>query len=182
MGRDVAVALFVIGRLDDAGPRVVRDAMAWEVAVGASHSVATDCHEDDLRIDRFEIVVAEAATSECTWTHGLDDDVGVGGEFFERLNALFGSKIQNNGSFPTVAMEKEQRGVFDDGPGHLAAVIATRCFDLYDIGAEFGEIGGDGGGSEHRSFDNPDPGKGCNFSHGTNLPRHPTLRRPGIGR
>ena len=182
MGRDVAVALFVVCGFDDAGPRVVRDAMTREVAIGASHSVATDCHEDDLGVDRLEIFVAETATSQGTWTHGFDNDVGVCREFLERLNALFGSKIKHDGSFPAIAVEKEQRGVFDDGPGHLAAVIATRGFDLDDIGAEFGEIGGDGCGSEHRSFDNPDPGKGRNFSHGTNLPRHPTLRHPGGGR
>ena len=139
--------------------------MARQIAVGPGHPVATNCHEHDFGIDGFQVFVAKASTCERARTHGLDDNVGIGGKFLECLDAFFGPEVEHDRTLPSVAVEEEQRRVFDDGPCHLTAIVAPGGFDLDDVGAEFGEIGSDSGGSEHRSLDDADSFKGSNFGH-----------------
>ena len=165
MWRDVAVALFVVGRFDDACPRVVGDSVARQIAIRPGHAITANCHEHDFGVDGLQVFVAKAATGKRAWSHGFDDNVGIGGEFLKGLDAFFGPEVEHDGPLASVAVEEEQRCVFDDRPCHLTAVVAPRGFDLDDVGAELGEIGSDSGGSEHRSLDDADSFKGSNFSH-----------------
>jgi hypothetical protein len=52
-------------------------------------------------------------------------------------------------------VQEQQRDAFDDRPRHPAAVVALRRLDLDDLGAEIGEVGGDGGRPEHGALDDP---------------------------
>ena len=70
--------------------------MTRQIAVGPGHSVATNRHEHDFGVDGFQVLVAKAATSERARAHGLDDNVGIGGEFLECLDAFFGPEVKHD--------------------------------------------------------------------------------------
>ena len=63
--------------LNDAGPRVVRDAVARQVAVRAGHAVAGDRAQHDARVDLAQALEAEAAPRETARAHRLDHGVGA---------------------------------------------------------------------------------------------------------
>ena len=71
----------------------------------------------------------------------------------------FRAEIEHDASFAPVDVEEQQRDAFDDGPRHPPAVVALRRLDLDDLGAEVGEVRGDGAGPEHRDLDDPHAGE-----------------------
>src|SRR5690606_17380130 len=97
---DVAEALLVGLRWHQARPRVVRDAVARHVLVGAGHAVAGDRAEDDLRVDLLQVLVAEAAAGEATGAHRLDDRVRVLHQLAEDLLALLGAQVEGDRALP----------------------------------------------------------------------------------
>src|SRR5699024_3460397 len=130
-------------------PDVIRDTVAGKVGVRSGHAITGDRAEHDRRVDLAQALVAESATFEPTGPHGFDDDVGFAYELEVRRDSVLGSKIDDHRSFPPVDVEVHQRNALDDRPGHPADVIARRALDLDDVGAEIGELSGDGGRAEH---------------------------------
>src|SRR4030095_12764675 len=57
-------------------------------------------------------------------------------------------------------VEVEQRDAVHDRPGHLADVVAGGRLDLDHFGAEIGEVGGDGAGTEERALDHAETSEG----------------------
>ena len=61
---------------------------------------------------------------------------------------------------PRWVVQVQQRHPVDDGPGHLADVVALRGFDLDDIGAHVGQECGEESGAEQRALDDSNAGEG----------------------
>ena len=177
---DVAEALFVVGRTDDAGPGVEGDPVGRQVLVWARHPVTRDVAEDDLRIDLLEVVVAETPACKRAGPHRLHDDVGVLHKVFVDLDALGLAQIEADAPLAPVDVHVHQRDAFDDGPGHLADVVTGGGLDLDDVGTHVGQVGRDGGRGEHGALDHPDSGQGgtC-VGHAGFLWIEPVLRGGG---
>ena len=138
---------------DDAGPHVVRDAVARHVAVRTGHAVAGDRAEHDLRIDLLQLVEPEPAACESARSHRLDDCVGILHQLEERFLAGVGAEVEHDALLAAADVQEQQRDAFDDRPRHAAAVVALRRFDLDHVGAEIGKVRGEVARTEHRHFD-----------------------------
>ena len=95
-------------------------------------------------------VVAEAQSLERAGAHRLDHDMGVSDEVLVRLDARVGLEVEHDRALAPADVQVEQRVALDDRPRHLSDVVAAGRFDLDDVGAEVGQMGGDGSRSEHR--------------------------------
>ena len=153
--------------------------MAGQVPVRAGGAVAGQGAEHDLRVDRLQVVVAEAPLGHGPGTHGLDHGIGAGDQLLVDGHALVGLQVEGDGLLAPMGVEVQQRHAVDDGPGHLADVVALGRLHLDDVGAEVGEEGGDQAGAEKRALDHPDAGQeGGTVGHGRFLAR--TGSRPEI--
>ena len=181
---DVAEALVVVGRGHDPGPGVVGDAVGGQVLVGAGHAVPGDGHEDDLRVDLPEVVVAEAAAGQGPGTHRLHHRISGAGQLAEDLDALGRAQVDGDAALAPVGVQEEQRGALDDRPGHLAPVVTGRRLDLDDLGAEVDERLGDGGGTEDRGLEDPHAGEGARgrHAHKSDTPSDPRAPSRGVPR
>ena len=142
---EVAVAVVVVLGGDDAGPGVVGHAVAGQLAVRPGHAVARDGAEHDGRVDLAELVEPQPEAFQRAGTHGLDHGVGAGGQLQEGGDALVGLEVQHDAALAPVEVQVHQRHALDDGPGHLADVVARRRLDLDDLGPQVDQRRGDGG-------------------------------------
>ena len=171
-----------LGR-DEPGPGVVGDAVARQVPVGPGRAVARDGAEHDLRVDRLQVLVAEAPLGQGPGAHGLDHGVGAGHELLVDGHALVGLQVEGDRLLAPVDVEVQQRDALDDRPGHLADVVALGRLDLDDVGAEVGEEGGDQAGAEQGALDDADTGEqGRTVGHGWILSGDRASRRAGASR
>jgi hypothetical protein len=154
---EVGEALLIGGHVDDAGPDVVGHTVAGEVSIRAGHPVARDGAEDDLRIDDAQVVEPDTAAGQGSRSHGLDHGIGRLHQLLQDGHALGRAQIEHQGALAPVEMEMHERDALDDGPGHLADVIARRRLDLDDVGPEVDQGRGDLGRAQGRALDDPHP-------------------------
>jgi hypothetical protein len=121
---DVAEALLVVGGRDRAGPGVVGDAVRGHVLVGTGHPVSRHRAEDDRRIDLAQVLEPQAQLGEHPRAHGLDHHVGIAHQFAIELLAGLGLEVERDALLAPVQVVVHQRDALDDGPGHLADVVA----------------------------------------------------------
>ena len=157
---DEAVAVVGELGLHETGPYVVGDAVARHVLVGTGHAVPGDRAEHDPRVDLAKAVVAQAPALEATGAHRLDDGVGAPHQVEVGGHAVVGAKVEDHRALAPADVEVHQRDTLDDGPRHLPDVVALRGLDLDDVGAEIGQVRGDGARPEHRALDDADTVKG----------------------
>ena len=105
-------------------------------------------------------LVAQAPPLEAARAHRLDHGVGPAHQVEERLAASVGAQVERDRALAPADVQVHQRDALDDGPGHLADVVARGRLDLDDVGAEVGQVGGDGARSEHRALDDADARQG----------------------
>ena len=141
----------VVSGFTSAGPHVVGDAVARHVLVRAGHAVAGDRAEHDAGLTSQQPVVAEAAPFEAAGAHGLDHRVGVAHEVEVDLDAFGRAQVEHDAALAPVDVEVHQRDALHDRPRHLADVVARRRLHLDHVGAQVGEVGGDGARAEHRA-------------------------------
>ena len=145
---------------DDAGPGVEGHAVGREVLVGPGHPVAGDGAEDEPGVDGLQVVVAHAPSGQAAGAHGLDHHVGGGGQRLEGGHVLVGAQVHDDAALAPVDVEVHEGDALDDGPGHLADVVAGGRLDLDDLGAQVDERHGDGGRPEGRALEDADPVEG----------------------
>ena len=161
----VGVAALVVGHRPLARPRVVGDAVARHLLVRPGGPVARDRAEHEAPVRLPQPLVGEAALGQRSGTHGLDHDVGVLGQVQVDLHAFGLPEVDGDRALAPVDVEGEQRAValagrrLDDGPRHLAPVVALRWLDLDDVGAQVGQQPAQLGGPEHRALDDSDAGE-----------------------
>lgn len=151
-------AVPVLGHLggDEPGPDVVGDAVAGEVLVGAGHPVPRQRAEHDPGVHRPARLVADPSPLEAAGAHRLDHGVSAAHQLEEHLPAGVGAQVDRDRALPPADVEVHERDALHDRPGHLADVVPRGRLDLDDVGAQIGEGGGDGAGTEHRALDDPD--------------------------
>ena len=136
LGRAIGFA----GEVHEAAVSLDDEVVAGLVGHGAGAPVAGDGAIDDVRVDFLDVVVAEAHAGQGAGAEALDHHVGVSGEFFDDVQALFGLEI--DGEAALVAVEGEELRAFavpDGGP--LAGFVAVvGFFDFDDVGAHVGEV------------------------------------------
>ena len=151
--------------------------MGGVVLVGPGHPVARDRAEHDLGVDRRQVLVAEAPASQASWSHRLDHRIGITAQVLEDRHALVGPQIQRDRTLAAVDVEVHERDALDDGPGHVAHIVALRRLDLDDLCAEVDQGVGDLGRTEGGALDDADAGEWCRAGHGTSL-KEQCLRLP----
>ena len=156
---DVGEAVLVERRVHQAGPRVVGDAVARQVLVGAGGAVAGDPAEHDAGVDLAQLLVAEAAALERAGAHALDHGVALAGQLEERGHALGALEVEHEAALAAADVQVHQRHALDDRPRHLADVVTRRRLDLDDVGAEVGQRGGDGARPEDGHLEDADAGE-----------------------
>ena len=178
---DVRETFVVGGDVHDAGPGVVRHAVARVVAVGAGHAVARDAAEDDLRIERPQVVVSHPASGQRPRPHCLHHHVGGGGQLLHDLDARFGAQVEHQRALAPVEVQVHQRGAFHNGPRHLADVIASRWFDLDHVRTQVHQGRRDRGRPECRDLNDAQSVQGRRHRHRTSRRQRPDRsgHRPG---
>ena len=166
---EVAVALVILGDVDEPGPDVVRHAVARILLVGTGHAVARDGAEHDLGVDGPEVVVPESLAGEAPRSHGLDDSIRVSTEVPEDLLAGLGAQIERDRALAAVDVEVHQGGPLDDGPRHLPDVVALGWLDLADLSAEVDQEGRDLRRTEGGALDDAHAGERGGAGHGSSL-------------
>ena len=156
---------------DLAGPRVVGDAVAGHVAVGAGGAVTRDAAEHDGRVYLLHFLERKAALSECAGAHGLDDAVGALDHVEVDLDAFGLAEVEGDRLLAPIDVQRQERVLavavarLHDRPGHLAAVVALGRFDLDDLGAEISEQPAELGRAEHRALDYAYASEQCFVGH-----------------
>ena len=72
----------------------------------------------------LQVVVADAAAGEAAGAHGLDHHVGGLGQLLEDGHVLVVAEVHHDAALAPVDVEVHQGDPLDDGPGHLADVVA----------------------------------------------------------
>ncbi len=157
---DVREPVVVDPGVHQTGPRVVGDPVARHVLVGARHAVARDRDEHDRGVDLAQRLVPDAAALEAAGAHGLDHGISPSDQVEEHRAALVGAQVEGDRALAPAEVQVHERDTLDDGPGHLADVVAGRRLHLDHVRAEIGQVGGDRTGAEHRAFDDAHTGQG----------------------
>ena len=108
----------------------------------------------------LQVVVAHAAAGQAAGAHGLDHHVGGRGQLLEGGHVLVGAQVHHDAALAPVDVEVHERDALDDGPGHLADVVAGRRLHLDDLGAQVDQRHGDGGRPEGGALEDPDSVQG----------------------
>ena len=170
---EVGEPLVVGGDVDDAGPRVVGHAVARVVAVGARHAVARDGAEHDLGVHGAQVVEPDAAPGQRAGPHRLDDGVGRGDQLLHDGDTRLGAQVEHQRPLAPVQVEVHERGALDDGPGHLADVVAGGRLDLDDLRPEVDQGRGDLRRPQGRALDDPHAVQRRRRRHQTSRRRRP---------
>ena len=179
--RDPGEALLVDHRLDQARPRVIGDAVARHVPVGAGCPVAGDGAEDESRVDGPQVVDAEPELRQRSGPHGLYDDVGAADQVLVDLDPLVGLEVDGDAALAPVGVQVQQRRPLHDRPGHLPDVVATGRLDLDDVGAQVGEERGHEPGPQKGTLDHAQALQRAALSHGGILPPPSPFVQPPAG-
>ena len=130
-------------QIGDAAEGIGDAAKAGAVAIGAGLAIGRHPGDDQPRVDRLQCVGTKPPAFERAGLEIFDQHIGLGGETFQRLGPVRGAQVELDRALVAALAEPDQ-GVAAVGPGAEAAdrVADAGKFDLDDIGAEFGEIGG----------------------------------------
>ncbi|CAB4954132.1 unannotated protein [freshwater metagenome] len=159
MGRDRTQPFIVDLRIHDPGPGVESDAVARKRAIRTGGAEPAHGHEDDLRIDLAQALVAETTTFESSRAHCFDHNIGGAHELFQDFNAGWVSEIDHHTALAAVEMKEKQRGALDDRPGHISSVVTTGWLNLDDVGSEVAQRGRDRCRAQERDLHDPHPGE-----------------------
>ena len=157
--RDAGEALVVDDGLHDPRPGVVGDAVAGHVLVRAGGPVARQGGEHKPGVGRRQHVVAEAQSGQRAGTHGLHHHVGGGGQIDVEPAASLVLEVEGDAALAPVGVQVQQRHALDDGPGHLADVVARGRLDLDHVGAQVGQKRAQMARPEQARLDHPHPGQ-----------------------
>ena len=112
-------------------------------------------------IELPQLLVADPAAGEAAGAHGLHHHVGRLGQRLEGGHVLVAAEVHHDAALAPVDVEVHEGHALDDGPGHLADVVARGRLDLDDLGPEVDQRHGDGGRTERRALDDPDAVERC---------------------
>ena len=87
--------------------------------------------------------------------HGLHHHVGAGGQFLQDGDAGVGAQVEHQRALPPVDVQVHEGRALDDGPRHLADVVAGGRLHLDHVGAQVDQRRGDGGRPQGRALDDP---------------------------
>ena len=144
----------------------IDEVVARPVGVGAGRAVARDREMDETRVDRRQLLVAEAQAGEAAGSEVLDDHVGAGEEASKNGRAIGLLEVEPDA--PLVAVDGEVIGsgsravglVADPWRSPAARRVALRRLDLDDVGPEVGQQHrAVGPGEDRRAVDDAETGE-----------------------
>ncbi len=142
------------------------EVVARPLGLGSGGAVARDREMDETRVDRRQLLVAEAQASEATGPEVLDDHVGAGEEASKNGRAIGLLEVEPDA--PLVAVDGEVIGsgsraiglVADPWRSPAARRVALRRLDLDDVGPEVGQQHrAVGPGENRRAVDDAETGE-----------------------
>ena len=129
--------------------RLGKGAESRTTGVRADLAEPGDAGQDETRVVRRELRVAQAPALERAGAEVLDDDVGVGDETAEHVLALGRAEVERDPALVSVDdLGPEADAVLTRPMG--AHRVAPGVFDLDDVGAEVAQHGGRQGTGEQR--------------------------------
>ena len=152
--RDKRKAIFGVARLHQSCPRVIGDPVTRKIGVGPSHSVTRDGAKNNPRIDFPQVLKSKAALCQRSRPHGLDYYVGISNQITKHVFGFFCLQVQRERALAAMDMPMQERGVFDDGPGHLPDVVTLRRLHLDDVCTKVCQMKANGAGTKERKLDN----------------------------
>ncbi|MGF6838118.1 hypothetical protein QF001_001985 [Paraburkholderia youngii] len=142
------------GRVTDAAHRLADRTEARTVTIRAGLTVAGNAHHRQSPVQRVQHVPAEAELFERTGTQIFDDDVGIGGEALDDLDAIGRFQIHADGLLVARLQIPPQRRAFMQLAPFAKGIASFGRFDLDHVGAEFGhQSRGERRGNERADLD-----------------------------
>ena len=111
---------------------------AWKIGMRSFGAVAGNRDVDDLRVDLFQVLIAEAVLLRGAGAEVLAEDIGAGHELVQDLPCLRGFHVQRDTLHAPVVGFEIGAGQAGKHAGGAGVVAFARHLDLDHLGAQIG--------------------------------------------